>query len=858
MQPSGFRGRRLRPKFLNTMELIRDPEWQLAYDFVQFTHRHVFLTGRAGTGKTTFLHALKEKAPKRMVVVAPTGVAAINAGGVTIHSFFQLPFGPLVPGMERKEPLKESTGKRDSGIMHRVSREKINIIRSLDLLVIDEVSMVRADLLDAIDSVLRRYRHSRDPFGGVQLLMIGDLQQLAPVIKPEEWELLREYYSTGFFFGSQALQRTSYISIELKRIFRQRDEDFITILNRIRDNRVDHELLQTLNKRYLPGFSPDDNEGYITLTTHNVQARELNELKLAELKGEVFSYEAKIEGDFPAYAFPTEPELFLKKGAQVMFVKNDPSPEKRFYNGRIGRITEIGENELLVFCEGDEEEISVVPLEWQNMKYSINSESKEIEEEQVGLFTQIPLRLAWAITIHKSQGLTFDKVVIDARAAFAHGQVYVALSRCRTLGGLVLSSPVGQPGIISDQSVREFSSQLTAAAPGKRELDLAKKEYQVHLLFALFDFDPVLTAIRRCKRIAEEHGQVFTGKPAEVFRKMEETTQVDIIQVAGRFGVQLRQLLERTPDAETDPYLQERVKAAIPYFLEKTGMVLGMLDQAGVFESDNKAVHRSMEEETDRLHELSREKSACLETTRDGFNVKRLLRSRALAALKPARERRRKKADPAVNAGIPDRRLMDALRAWRNSRSAETGVPAYMVLSVKSMEAVAALCPADYSSLMKIKGIGKKKIEQYGREILELVYAHTGKDLTQLEGVELPFEKEKAVTKSKDHRGRQEQAGKKAEDTAQVTLKLFREGMKPEEIAGVRGITQSTVYRHLSGLVSNGMLNPEEVLGEEKKQYVERWFRQHPGGTLKAARADLGPGFSYDEIRLIAAGIGEN
>ena len=429
------------------MEINQD--LKLAQDFVQYTNRSIFLTGKAGTGKTTFLKDLKLKSPKRMIVVAPTGVAAINAGGVTIHSFFQLPFHPFIPAFYL--PGNNSavrTGDNDPP-GYKMSREKVNIIKSLDLLIIDEISMVRADTLDAIDSALRRYKNRYLPFGGVQLLMIGDLQQLAPVVKDEDKEILGNYYDSYFFFGSRALASTDYVTIELKHIFRQSDQVFIDLLNKIRGNDVDQDVLNQLNLRYIPDFDPDSGGGYITLTTHNHQAQTLNDSKLEKLPGKIHSFKATVKDEFPELSFPNAMELTLKAGAQVMFVKNDLSGDKLFFNGKIGKVISFEDDIIVVKCPDDESSIRVERVEWQNVKFSINEETKEIEETVIGTFTQYPLKLAWAITIHKSQGLTFDRAVIDACDAFAHGQVYVALSRCRTLDGLVLSSRINRRSFIA-------------------------------------------------------------------------------------------------------------------------------------------------------------------------------------------------------------------------------------------------------------------------------------------------------------------------------------------------------------------------------------------------------------------------
>jgi SOS-response transcriptional repressor LexA len=380
----------------------------LAWNIIEKTSANLFLTGKAGTGKTTFLKQLKEKSPKRMVVLAPTGIAAINAGGMTIHSFFQLPFSPYIPGTT----FGSGEQKR-----YQFSKLKRNIIRSVDLLVIDEISMVRSDLLDAIDSVLRQYRKRHDlPFGGVQLLMIGDLQQLAPVVTAQEEQLLKEHYDTPFFFSSNALKQVGYLTVELKKVYRQQDEQFISLLNQIRENRASDATLQALNQRFIPNFEPPKNSNFIRLTTHNAPAQQINEQQLAALPSRAFSYTAEVEDNFPESSYPADFMLTLKPGAQVMFIKNDP--QHRFYNGMIGEVIGVKPDEegdkIIVRSKDSDEEFELEKMEWVNAKYTINEETKEIEETVEGKFRQYPLRLAWAITIHKIR-LTFHPAEFGAK-----------------------------------------------------------------------------------------------------------------------------------------------------------------------------------------------------------------------------------------------------------------------------------------------------------------------------------------------------------------------------------------------------------------------------------------------------------
>ena len=455
-------------------------QFDLAFNLLQNTGTNLFLTGKAGTGKTTFLKRLKEVSPKRMIVVAPTGVAAINAGGVTIHSFFQLPFGPYIPSSPEYRG-----GKTD--FKNQFRKDKINIIRSMDLLVIDEVSMVRADLLDAISDVLRRYKDHSKPFGGVQLLLIGDLQQLAPVAKDDEWNLLKEHYPSTFFFDSKALSESNYFCIELTHVYRQSDTNFINLLNNIRENRFDDETLQRLNQRYIPNFRPDEQSGYITLTTHNYQAQQINNRKLAELPGDPVTFYGEIMGDFPESSLPTSQELVLKPGAQIIFIKNDF--DRRWVNGTIGVISGFDPiEETLYVITDDGKECDVKRESWRNIRYKYNEEKKQIEEEELGTFTQYPVRLAWAITVHKSQGLTFSRVVIDfTGGVFAGGQAYVALSRCTSLEGIQLKKPISRADVFVRPEIVSFSERFNNRTAIDRALKQAQADVQYVAAAKAFD-----------------------------------------------------------------------------------------------------------------------------------------------------------------------------------------------------------------------------------------------------------------------------------------------------------------------------------------------------------------------------------
>lgn len=557
----------------------------LAWNIIEKTSANLFLTGKAGTGKTTFLKRLKELSPKRMIVLAPTGIAAINAGGMTIHSFFQLPFSPYVPGTT----FGSGEQKR-----YQFSKLKRNIIRSIDLLVIDEISMVRSDLLDAIDSVLRQYRKRHDlPFGGVQLLMIGDLLQLAPVVTPQEEHLLGQHYDTPFFFSSNALKQVGYLTVELKKIYRQQDEQFISLLNQIRENKASEETLQALNQRYIPNFVPPKEGNYIRLTTHNAPAQYINEQQLAALPAQSFSFTADIEGDFPETSYPADFKLTLKPGAQVMFIKNDP--QHRFYNGMIGEVigvkTDENDSKIIVRSKDSGEELELEKMEWTNAKYTLNEKTKEIEETVEGKFMQYPLRLAWAITIHKSQGLTFEHAIIDASHSFTHGQTYVALSRCKTLEGMVLSEPLSRGAIISSQTVDAFSSQLTA--PTQEQISSLELQYIIYCISELFDFYSIRASYEHLMRCLVEF---FNGKYPRVVSEYQKLQVVlkSLIAVSDKFRVQYTGMLARNPDVR-QAELQDRIHKGAMYFLDKIGILIDLIRKSNL-DTDNKVARKQFED----------------------------------------------------------------------------------------------------------------------------------------------------------------------------------------------------------------------------------------------------------------------
>ncbi len=685
-------------------------ELQLAQHFIHYTGMNLFLTGKAGTGKTTFLRNLKKHSPKRMVVLAPTGVAAINAGGSTIHSFFQLPFSPYIPDL----------GHNDTqGAQNKFNKNKIDIIKSLDLLVIDEISMVRADLLDAIDDVLKRLRRSHRPFGGVQLLLIGDVQQLAPVIRDDEWNMLRSYYDSPYFFNSKALNEAHYVTIELEKIYRQSDATFVNILNSIRENNITDVILSALNERFVPDFVPKDSEEYITLTTHNSQANQINERKLATIKSEPFIYKASKEGNFPEYMYPTEERLVLKKGAQVMFVKNDSSPEKKYYNGKIGTITAISQSYIKVEC--DDAIITVEPQEWLNAKYKLDEKSKEIVEVVEGRFLQFPLKTAWAITIHKSQGLTFDRAIINASAAFTHGQVYVALSRCRTLEGLVLTNPIPRDVIKHDPAVVGFNQYVSKNKPTKENLEVAQGNYFLELVSEMIGFKSIIFRMSHICRLLQEHLSKIYPQMINQLEDNLRSIEIDIIQVSERFKYQLATLIQEWKEPEENEVIQDRVKKSAAYYIKKMDELIKPILEHGAPTTDNKELASTLEKEFEILAVAMAIKYNTFEAALDGFFIEKYLSIKAKTAITPLKK---KPAAAKKETALPDIKypaLYNRLREWRKGQADEYNLPVYTILQQKALIGIVNKLPANKKDLLAIPGVGKKIVEKFGPAIIEMV-----------------------------------------------------------------------------------------------------------------------------------------
>ncbi len=805
----------------------KNAELELARDFVEKTDRNVFLTGKAGTGKTTFLHTIKANSLKRLVVVAPTGVAAINAKGVTIHSFFQMPFGPILP----EEAQIQNT---EASFQRKFNRTKINIIRSLDLLIIDEISMVRADLLDGIDHVLKRYKDRTKVFGGVQVLMIGDLQQLSPVVKDNEWELLKPYYTTPYFFSSKVFQQCNAISIELKHIYRQDNEKFIEILNEIRNNKLTSNSANELNRRYLPGFVPNKDEGYITLTTHNNRANGMNALELDKIKTKSYFYTAEVEGKFPDYSFPTHEELELKVGAQVMFIKNDSTPEKRYFNGRIGKIVHLNKEEVIVRCIDDDFDIIATPEIWENVSYSINQETKEISEHIAGSFSQMPLRLAWAITIHKSQGLTFEKAIIDAQASFAHGQTYVALSRCRTLEGIVLKNPINANSIINDTRVTSFNKDVENNPPNPEILNESQKIYQLNLIEELFNYYTFLYPIKRLIDIYYKNKSSLKGNIIAPLTTIKDEGITKLLKVNTSFMFQLKELSADIIDLEKSTIIQGRIQKALTYFIKHTEEHIKMSLTELTYSTENKALNKDIEKQLNLIEEHISNKLYCLNGLAEGYSSTKYLDLRAKAVLQKSKAATVKKEYTDITEHPT---LFSELRELRTVFAENADVERYQIFTQKSLYEMCEILPVTTKQLRAINGMGKIRVQKYGEEILEIIKEYCTKNNIEPKG-----DTQGTITPKKG-------------STQDISLQLFKSGLTIPEIAKERDFVITTIESHLTQFIATGDIKVTDLIPESKYLELKKIMKSTKFEGLSELKNKIDDKFTYSEMRMVAKDI---
>lgn len=799
-------------------------ELELAWDFVNNTNRSVFLTGKAGTGKTTFLHKIKEESLKRLVIVAPTGVAAINAKGVTIHSFFQMPFGPILPNVDLKS----------SGFNRKFNKSKINIIKSLDLLIIDEISMVRADLLDGIDRTLRRYKDRDKPFGGIQLVMIGDLQQLSPVVKDNEWELLKEHYQNAFFFSSHAYKACNAITVELRHIYRQDNPTFINILNEIRNNNLSKASADELNKRYKPNFSPTIDEDYISLTTHNRKADLTNKSELDKLKGRSSQYSAKVQGKFPEHSYPNDQSLTLKVGAQVMFVKNDSSQEKRYFNGKIGKVILLDKNEIIVHCPDDDYNITVTPEIWENINYTIDKSSNAITENKIGSYTQMPLRLAWSITIHKSQGLTFEKAIIDAEGAFAHGQTYVALSRCKSLEGLVLKSKINSSQIISDTNVISFNKLAEDNQPNRLDLLASMSKFQLDLISEIFDFYKFLFPINRILDIFYKNRGSFTGEIEGPMVGIKDCLP-NFLKVANGFKYQLAELAVDNQLPETSDAIQNRFKKGLIYFSEQFQTNIIEPYKTFGFTTDNKAIEKDINKQLDNLEDLLAIKTLYFSGFINGFRVQYFLELRAKAVFN-AKEKPKQPRKEILN-GTTNVELFELLRELRNTIANDNDLIHYQVFTQKALYEICETLPTNKKELLLVNGFGKVRVDKYGADIIKVIREYCDEN-----DIETSSEKEIFVA---------EKPKRKKGQTNETSLQLFKSGKSIDQIAFERDLNVNTIFGHLASFIPTGEIKITDLISEKHYKELQELIPKYKFENLSDLKHQINSKYSYGELRLV-------
>lgn len=833
--------------------------FQLAIQLVNQSNRNIFLTGKAGTGKTTFLKYIQENCPKQMAVVAPTGVAAINAGGVTIHSFFQLPLAPFIPessGAGFQQTGQEVSNKHSLISRLRINSDKKKVLQQLELLVIDEISMVRCDTLDAIDTVLRYVRQQPNQrFGGVQLLFIGDMLQLPPVIKEQEWSLLAEYYRGQYFFDSKVLETEPPLYIEFKKIYRQKDERFITLLNQVRNNELDEDGIKILESRFQPTYRRSKQDGYIILTTHNNKASEINARELGGLDTPVFTYEAEVQDEFSDRAYPAEPTLYLKAGAQVMFIRNDTADKgKRFFNGKIGIISKLEKDKIFVQCEGESTEIEVQKEKWENIRYTLNKSTRQLDSDVLGSFTQYPLRLAWAITIHKSQGLTFEKAIIDAEAAFAPGQVYVALSRCTNLEGMVLQSRVNSSSLFSDARIVEFSQRSASGNELQQEFAIAKKHYQQSVLLSTFDFAVAINSGKELQEYLLEYNSSFN--PESVPWTEELIGNIDKLQVtAKKFQNQLLFLFQQPASPEENQPLQERIKAAATYFLKEIGLLIQFIQQSPV--STDSRLHSK--EYNDSIKEVFAQ-LAMKRFMLEGFNGQ--------FDMEAFHRRKQKFLLPSIGinvyAGASQKRidtprplLHQQLRKTREIICARKNLPIYIVAGSNTIDEMALYLPQTLAELRKISGFGDARVKQYGQQFLDVIIAYCKENNLASLIHEKLAKKKKQKKDSGPINSTEVSSSKKAKgETYTTTFRLYREGKSIIEIAKERNLAVSTIESHLTRFIKQGDIKIEELVLPQKISTIEASLSGFKGSSITPVKQQLGNEFSFGEIKMVMASLG--
>ena len=816
------------------IQIERNDIFNLAFGFVTETSENIFLTGKAGTGKTTFLKYLKEHCAKNVVIAAPTGVAAINAGGVTLHSLFQLPFHPFLP---------TTSGKNDLLGKLKINKQRQQLLRKMELLVIDEISMVRADVMDAIDTILRSVRRKfQTPFGGVQLLCIGDLFQLPPVAQNHEWNLLQEYYPSRFFFDSMVIREQMPLLIELNVIYRQKEDSFVRLLNKVRNNNMDEDDFEDLHMRYIPGFRPERDESFITLTSHNNQADQINTRELERLFTGPFSYSAEIMGDFPEHLYPAEANLVLKEGAQVMFLKND-AVERKYFNGKIGVVKTLETDKIVVEADGNY--ITVAKDSWENSRYSLNKADGKLEQEVMGSFTQYPLRLAWAITIHKSQGLTFDKVMIDAGSAFSSGQVYVALSRCTSLDGIVLLSKIPSSAILSNEEVVKGQQALTHRGSLAERFEGARQVFTQQLLEDIFAFDAVYSAVQSLVNAVKKEKNKFNPEGIDWLLAFDHHF-LAVQSVGKKFIGHIYTMMKEEPVIEKNGLLQKRISDAAHHFDKELTILFNSI-KAHTLVTEHK-------EAADEVNETLLETVTGIYTVhyyilycKEAFSIASFLKHKLLFSLQKFNIScyASGKKPTIAKAGIPNFELFETLKRWRDMVCDDTGMAIYMIANQQTLVELATYLPFNKKDLLKISGFGKAKVDKYGDDVLEAIndYCVQYNLVTNITAKSLEPAKEKRLKPKNTTKT----------DTKLLSLELYQMKKSIEEVAKERQLTVGTVEGHLSYFIGTGNLDIKEFVSVEKQQLITEAIKIHGSLSHKTLIENLPENISYGQIKMVLA-----
>jgi hypothetical protein len=808
----------------------RNEIFELAYRFVTETSENIFLTGKAGTGKTTFLKYLKENCAKNIIVAAPTGVAAINAGGVTLHSLFQLPFHPFLPIRNSRDELLAKI---------RYNKQRQQLLRKMELLVIDEISMVRCDVMDAIDTILKHVRRNYDtPFGGVQLLCIGDLHQLPPVVQNQEWGILQEYYASPFFFDSLAVKEQMPLLIELDKIYRQKQDSFVSLLNKVRNNNMTADDFEDLHLRYDPSFRPGYEEYYITLTSHNNQAELINQKELQKLLRPQSVYKAIIENDFPEHIYPAEADLVLKEGAQVMFLKND-TILKRYFNGKIGVIKTLEKDKIVVDCDGTE--INVVPETWENSRYTLNRNDGKLEQETLGAFTQYPLRLAWAITIHKSQGLTFEKVMIDAGAAFSSGQVYVALSRCTSLEGIVLLSKIQPSAIYSNENVIKGQQSLTHRGSLAERFSGARQIFTQQLLEEIFSFTQVISAVDELQFHVKAQQDKLNAGAASWIEQLREKLLMDRA-VGLKFIGQIISLMKDEPEIEKNSPLQKRINDAAGHFEPRLSAYLKTVKEQPLI-TEHKETAAVINDLLQQLYLSIYIVHYNIEYCKQPFSVTTFLQHKIKFAQPRITITCYASGKKQVFTDTPNAELYDTLKRWRDLTCDENGQPIYMVANQSTLKEISTYLPLNKKDLLQITGFGKAKVEKYGGDIIEAVESYCSRYGLESNMSAMPEKEQKE--KSVYPKG----------DTKTESFRLYNEGMSVAEIAVERKLSVATIETHLVYYVSTGEIDIDKLVAVDKQDIIKQVIKTTGVESHKLIKENISIDIGYGEIKLVLASL---